>query len=137
MSRKWTPKEWDMIHNKYPELSLQLNNIVFIDKDGNKTPLTTQEQKEQFEKYPKLNLIGNNFLNLCYEEGLFSNGSEIIKMIEDILSGNSYDLKDFEEKVHFWYDGKLALGMNNNDMALVEEVKNMIRKWGQSVANDF
>lgn len=135
MSRDWTPKEWDIVHMQDPGLKDHFNNISLVDKNGNTIPLTTQEQKEQFEQYSKLNLIGNAFLNLCDMEGIFSikHGPDVIRMVENILLGVNYgsNLKEFEEKVQLWYDGQLEPGyyMDENDNALLEEVKYIIRNW--------
>lgn len=135
MSRDWTPKEWELVHQQDPGLREHFNNFVWIDADGNETPVVSKEQKEQFEQFYKLNLIGNAFLNLCSDEGILSSsiGNQVVRMIENILSGTNYGsaFKEFEEKVNLWYEGKLEPGyyMENNNRALLEETKNIINNW--------
>lgn len=133
MSRDWTPKEWDIVHQQDPGLRKHFNNIAIIDKDGNEFPLTTEPEKEQFEQFPKLNLIGNSLLVMCYNEGILNStiGNKIVRMIENILCGVNYgsDFKEFEEKVNLWYNGQLDPGyyMDNNNSALLEEIKSLIK----------
>ena len=135
MSRDWTPKEWDIVHQQDPGLREHFNNFVYVDLDGNEIPLISKEQKEQFESFPKLNLIGNSFLNICSNEGILNSpvGNKVIRMIENILNGVNYgsNFKAFEEKVNLWYEGQLEPGhyMDNNNEALVEETKNIIKNW--------
>ena len=135
MSRDWTPKEWDIVHQQDPGLREHFNNFVYVDPDGNEIPIVSKEQKEQFESFPKLNLIGNSFLNMCSNEGILNSpvGNKVIRMIENILNGVNYgsEFKEFEEKVNLWYDGQLDPGyyMDNNNEALVEETKNIIKNW--------
>ena len=34
MSRDWTPKEWDIVHQQDPGLREHFNNFVYVDPDG-------------------------------------------------------------------------------------------------------
>ena len=137
MSRDWTPKEWDIVHQQDPGLRSHFNNLVLVDSDGNEVPLISKEQKEQFEQFPKLNLIGNSFLNMCSNEGILNSniGNKVVRMIENILLGTNYgsNFKEFEEKVQLWYNGELDPGyyMDNNNEALIEETKNIIKNWNK------
>ena len=137
MSRDWTPKEWDIVHQQDPGLRNHFNNLVLIDSDGNEVPLISKEQKEQFEQFPKLNLVGNSFLNMCSNEGILNSniGNKVVRMIENILLGTNYgsNFKEFEEKVNLWYNGELDPGyyMDNNNEALIEETKNIMKNWNK------
>ena len=137
MSRDWTPKEWDIVHQQDPGLRNHFNNLVLINSDGNEVPLISKEQKEQFEQFPKLNLVGNSFLNMCSNEGILNSniGNKVVRMIENILLGTNYgsNFKDFEEKVNLWYNGELDPGyyMDNNNEALIEETKNIMKNWNK------
>ena len=134
MSRDFTPKDWGIIHAENPDFRNQINNIIIVDNNGNKIPLITQERKLEYEKYPRLNLIGCDFLDMCFNEGIFSmdHGPEVIRMVENILLHVNYcGYEDFAEKVDLWYNGQLVPGhyMDNNNEALVEEVKKVIKNW--------
>ena len=137
MSRDWTPKEWDIVHQQDPGLRNHFNNLVLIDSEGNEVPLISKEQKEQFEQFPKLNLVGNSFLNMCSNEGVLNSniGNKVVRMIENILLGTNYgsNFKEFEEKVNLWYNGELDPGyyMDNNNEALIEETKNIMKNWNK------
>ena len=72
---------------------------------------------------------------MCSNEGILNSpvGNKVVRMIENILNGVNYgsEFKEFEEKVNLWYDGQLDPGyyMDNNNEALVEETKNIIKNW--------
>ena len=125
------------IHQQDPGLRNHFNNLVLIDSEGNEVPLISKEQKEQFEQFPKLNLVGNSFLNMCSNEGVLNSniGNKVVRMIENILLGTNYgsNFKEFEEKVNLWYNGELDPGyyMDNNNEALIEETKNIMKNWNK------
>lgn len=126
MSRDWTPKEWDMVHKEMPQLRDTFNSPIIIKYNDEEKLLNTQEELDNFALYPKLNLVGREYLQLCLDNGLFNseNGRKVIQLVEDILTNNSNsNNKEFEEKVKLWYNGKLNPGhyMDENNQALYEE----------------
>ena len=128
MSRDLTPRELDIIQKE-----LDLENITsnLVIKYGDiEVPAYTEEQKELSKSYPKLGMCGFDFLSMCKEKGILSTklGKILIDEVEQVISGCDITYKEYKETILEWYDGELEPGysMENNNIALVEYIENMI-----------
>lgn len=128
MSRDLTPRELDIIQKE-----LDLENITsnLVIKYGDiEVPAYTEEQQELSKSYPKLGMCGFDFLSMCKEKGILSTklGKILIDEVEQVISGGDITYKEYKETILEWYDGELEPGysMENNNIALVEYIENMI-----------
>ena len=137
MSRDWTPHEFEMVAKQLGwEVNPALNAIWETkDKNGNwvKTPYFSEDEKVIMNEFPKLSVIGGDFLAHCMRKGIYANeyGKQILHWLEDYFA-NGTEIPDtkLQETAKLWYDGQLEPGydLSGNHSAFERFILQMIKE---------
>ena len=132
MSRDWPPRMILESTKIYPELAKLTDTLMLVEKNGDTTPMYSDEEKEIAHKYYNLGICGFDVLMDCKRLGVFKSekGQQLMQQIEDIIANNTSEDRELEEITKKWFNGQLEPGyyMDDNNEAFVQYIKNKLDK---------